>query len=243
MKYQPGKFSIVPNRDYLCGKPPILQCLFLWLCVHSDEAGICFPSRKKLSEECNCDKRSIDKYMKVLEDDGVVKKTLRYNKRKKRNDSNLYQIMLNSEPITPPSEPNVEKQGEPNDTVTITNINYKQSTTSEQVKPVHEGDFSFEGYIKQVMDSSFIVINDTKRLTNPARYFAAYFLKRKGLKFNSREAIEGAMKRHYKAAKELGAFTSDMKRVSQAFNDAENLVVNGQRVNWGLETVVKMLTK
>jgi hypothetical protein len=51
------------------------------------------------------------------------------------------------------------------------------------------------------------------------------------------------MKRHYRAAKELGQFISDMKRVSQAFTDAENLVVNGQHVNWTLETVLKQLTK
>ena len=122
----------------------------------------------------------------------------------------------------------------------IKNIN---NSNSEQVKPVHESIFSFEGYLKQVMDNSFIVIDDIKRLTNPARYFAAYYLKRKGLKFNSKEAVEGAMKRHYKAAKELGQFTSDMKRISRAFDEAENLVVNNQRVPWTLETVLKQLTK
>jgi hypothetical protein len=51
------------------------------------------------------------------------------------------------------------------------------------------------------------------------------------------------MKRHYRAAKELGQFVGDMKRVSQAFYEAEHLTIRGEPVNWTLETVVKQLTK
>jgi hypothetical protein len=227
MKYQPGKFSIVPNRDYLCGKPPILQCLFLWLCVHSDEAGICFPSRKKLSEECNCDKRSIDKYMKVLEDDGVVKKTLRYNKRKKRNDSNLYQIMLNSEPITPPSESNVEKQGEPNDTVTITNNNYKQLTTTAdaQDKPV-----------TSVFDSKHF-FEVYKSYKNPGLRVVGYYALRKGLWKNcSTEkqclAIKGRL---ITVANRLGAFEDG--KIIKVMDDLDDLTARGKISGWSLNAV------
>jgi hypothetical protein len=103
-------------------------------------------------------------------------------------------------------------------------------------KPVANLPFSFSGYIESVLRSS-------KESKNWARYFAAYFLKRKGITFNSAASVEATMRRHYRAAKELGQFTGDMDRVARAFTSAENLVVNGQHVNWGLETVVKQLTK
>lgn len=94
MKYKKGTFSTVPNIDYLKGKPALQQVVFLWLCVHSDEDGICYPTRSTIAKECGCDVKSVDKYIRALEEDKVISKTNRKKENSKENTSNLYQIMI-----------------------------------------------------------------------------------------------------------------------------------------------------
>lgn len=130
MRYKKGTFITIPNRDYLFEKPAIQQALFFWLCSHADEEGICFPSRARLAKAINCDIRTIDKYIKTLEEDGILIKTKRRKVGDKTNKSNLYQIIIQGESNVEQGEPNVVYHSEPNPPVTESSINSIQEDTS-----------------------------------------------------------------------------------------------------------------
>jgi len=130
MKYKKGTFVVVPI-DRLELVPAMAQALFMWLCKYADEDGTCFPSRKKLAGHLSCDMRTVDKHLGFLCEIGVLTKTTRKKAGSKENMSNLYHIQiipqveqempLGSEVFVPtPSEENVP--------VTISNINYTNST-------------------------------------------------------------------------------------------------------------------
>jgi hypothetical protein len=238
MKYQPGTFTVIPNKEYLKEKPPILQCLFFWLCQHSDEKGVCFPSRSTLAKEVGCDIRSIDKYIKIMESDNILKKTTRFNKRKKKNDSNLYQIML-SEPISLGSESNT-LGSESNEALTITN-NYTDLTKKKTI--VDDVDknqpFILSSYLEEVMGKALT----QKNSENLARYFSALFIKRKGLVRKDKKSTDETIGRWLKDGRSIAQHCGDMERVKWAFKEAENMCINGRPVDWTLKTVADLLAK
>ena len=127
MKYNKGTFVIVPNINELALLPPTAQGLYLWICKFSDENGSCYPSRKKLASLLNCDMRTIDKYMQILVDNELIEKTKRKKEGTNENMSNLYQLLICSDPSSrldvTPSEQNVP--------VTVSSINSIQLTNSE----------------------------------------------------------------------------------------------------------------
>jgi hypothetical protein len=247
MKYQPGTFTTTPNVHLLKGKPSELQTIYFWLCQMADDDGVCYPGRRTLSKLTACGLKTIDKYILELVELGILEKRYRPNKPgTKQKQSNMYQILIVNKVDDQKILASIQTDTTPSSqTEPVTKSNKLKPITkfSETDKSAHETEFNFKDYIKTVMESSFIEVNDKKACVTPHRYFAAYFLKRKGLSFNSRQSVEAAMKRHFKAGKELGQFTSDMDAVRRAFDEAENLVYNGQKVNWGLETVLKLLTK
>jgi len=92
MKYEKGSFVLVPNKGYLPGLEPHIQCVYMWLCHFSDDKGLCFPSRSTLATFSGCSVKSVDRALERLCDDGLIVKTIR--KDGERNFSNLYQIMI-----------------------------------------------------------------------------------------------------------------------------------------------------
>lgn len=94
MKYTKGTFVVVPNKEYLKGKPSEMQTLYFWICSYANEDGQCFPSRTRLAKEVGCNVRTIDKYMKVLIDEGFIIKQIRKVEGGKQNLSNIYTLML-----------------------------------------------------------------------------------------------------------------------------------------------------
>lgn len=128
MQYKKGTFIVVPNTEYLKGKPQALQLLFFWLCYHADENGQCFPSRAKLARAIGCTNKTVDNYIKVLELDGAIQKTVRKIQGKKENMSNLYQILQVENVETLGGETTDPTPSEPSDPVTIPNLNYTHLT-------------------------------------------------------------------------------------------------------------------
>lgn len=195
--------------------------------------GKCIASNVELGRICGIQAHSVTNSLDRLEEGGFIKRL--YMDEQKRNRTEIVCLIgfgkfessgiLKTNPLTSTRKSSTKEHI----SNTISNINNSDETIANV-------QFSFSNYISGVLKNS-------KESNNWTRYFAAYFLKRKGLTFDSAASVEGAMKRHYRAAKELGQFVGDMKRVSEAFNQAENLVVNSQPVNWGLETVLKQLTK
>jgi len=254
MKYQPGTFTTTPNIHLLKGKPSELQTIYLWLCQMADDDGACYPGRRTLSKLTACGLKTIDKYILDLVELGILDKKYRPNKPgTKQKQSNMYQILIVNKvddqkiPASVQTDATPSSQTEPvtksNKLKPITNISEDKP---HEVEDIGNWDTFLsssltkarEGYVYKNKYGNEVVVKP-----NPTRFFALYFLKRKGLKFASSRSVEATLKRHYKAAKEIAEFSNDMDKVKNAFSNAENLVVNGQRVNWGLETVVKLLTK
>lgn len=122
MKYIKNTFVVIPNKEFLRGKPAQLQVVYFWLCDHADESGICFPSRKLLSEEARVSIKTVDMCIKTLTDAEVLVKTARKIKDNKQNLSNLYQIMILDGVVaqtTLPSSSNDTRGSSSNDIVTI----------------------------------------------------------------------------------------------------------------------------
>ena len=94
MIYEKGTFVVVPNKNYLRGKPAEMQSVYLWLVDHSNDNGQCFPSRKKLSKEAGCGVATVDKYLSNLVEDGFVKITPRFNHDTNSRNSNMYTLLL-----------------------------------------------------------------------------------------------------------------------------------------------------
>ena len=103
MKYNKWSFVVVPNIKLIEWKSPILQTIFLWMCKYSNDEWFCFPSLFTLSKNVWVSKRTIINYIKQLEDLWLIKIENRYNNNEKI--SNVYYIILPSEPYSPPSEP------------------------------------------------------------------------------------------------------------------------------------------
>lgn len=133
-KYTKGSFVTIPNKEYLRGKKSEIQSLFFWLCEHADDEGICYPTRKTLSEESGVGIRTLDDCLNVLIQDGVLVKTHRRKLDSKEFSSNLYQIMLVEGVVSKKTLPSVKKDTTPSvkkDAETQSIINSTQITLSE----------------------------------------------------------------------------------------------------------------
>ena len=94
MQYKKGTFIIIPNKEQLKGFPSEMQTIYMWLCNYADENGQCFPSRNRLAKESGCNVRTVDKYLKILIENGFISKDNRGVKGSKQKLSNLYTLLL-----------------------------------------------------------------------------------------------------------------------------------------------------
>lgn len=136
MKYKKGTFVVVPNKEYLKGKPSEMQTIYFWLCDHSDEDGECFPSRSRIAREAGCGIRTVDKYLKQLVDEGFLGIESRKNSGSKENMSNLYTLLLKGPYLPKEHHPSVVLDTTPSvekDAVTIPSINSTQITIIQDV--------------------------------------------------------------------------------------------------------------
>jgi len=103
MKYEKGSFITVPNTKALKGTDPQAQCLFMWICCHANQSGECFPSRKLLADETGMSIASVMRSTKILEEKGIIKKTIR--KQGDRNLTNIYEVIIGECPAEEPAAP------------------------------------------------------------------------------------------------------------------------------------------
>lgn len=144
MQYRKGTFVVVPNKEYLQGKKPILLAVFYWLCTYADEYGECFPSRQRLAKDCDVNIRTVDQAIKELEELCLIEKSKRKNE-KGDYTSNLYQIIcLNAfednvgvaKNNALPSEKNSTRGSEKNSTLTKSNIKLNPSKEETETSSV-----------------------------------------------------------------------------------------------------------
>jgi DNA-binding MarR family transcriptional regulator len=60
------------------GLKPAAKIVLYWLADHyNGETGLCFPSLKKLADECEMDKSTIVRHLKALEEAGLIQRQAR----------------------------------------------------------------------------------------------------------------------------------------------------------------------
>ena len=90
--FEPGTYTLVPNRHKMHEFSATVQIVWFWLCVYADEDGMCFPSRARLAKDCNKSIDSIDRAIKVLCTKKWIMKKPQYQDNSQT--SNLYQLFL-----------------------------------------------------------------------------------------------------------------------------------------------------
>lgn len=93
-RFEGGSFAQVPNVDRLECLSAQAQAVFLHLCVYADSTGLSFPRRETLAKKIQLkNARSVDKYIKELEDNVFIAVIRRKNLNTKENLPNLYRIL------------------------------------------------------------------------------------------------------------------------------------------------------
>lgn len=228
MRYEKGKFAVIPLSD-LERVPATAQALFLWICKFADEEGICYPSRNKLATLLNVAVRTVDTHIALLEEAGLIKKTVRQKPGSKENMSNLYQIQI-PEVAQIMHHPLAEKDTTPraeNSTVTIPDINYikPKRKKREPKAPKEELPYFFEEEMQKLRDSHWVV----------DKIIYLYFMK-KGFRFENRKMFNSARARNIRTAKMLEGYNAT--QIEEAMDYVEE---NFSQYGWTLETVGKRI--
>lgn len=91
-KFDKGEFTLVPSKTARSGMNPTLQCVYMWLCDHSNEKMQSYPSRKVLAAECGISVDTLDKALTRLEEYGMVTKESQY--KNNEQTTNLYTVNI-----------------------------------------------------------------------------------------------------------------------------------------------------
>lgn len=186
-----------------------------------------------IGEYVGVDVRTIDKYIKILEEDGLLKKTERKKANSKENTSNLYQLM---QVEILPSERGIATGVLSNDTGTIPIINYTHLSTSpegetQEIPPFKEKvlplEFSYEKELKKLSESKW----------KPDKIIALFWMRKKW-KFENAKQFKSERGRQLKPAQALEGYNSH--QIEKAFEYCED---NYNNFPWGLETCLKVISK
>jgi len=257
MKYKTGTFNLIPNKEYLKGKPAEMQSIYFWIVDHANKDGQCFPGRNTIAKESGCGVRTVDKYLKQLEEEGFLTKTLRHKKDSKELSSNMYQLLLIEDieevlPFLPPGLTQNDTTGlTQKSTVTIPNELYP--LTTYKAPTVREGNLTQKEKkaqeqalkkteklrVRTELENSYTFNAEMEKLKVGAwkgdRIIYLYWLK-KGVKFDNLLQFEIAKKKETRPASLLLGYNSD--QVEKAIEYCEE---NYTKYPWNLWTVGKVI--
>jgi DNA-binding Lrp family transcriptional regulator len=91
-KYQPGTFSIIPNKTVVAGQKAFIQSVYFWICDMANEEGKCWPSHETLAIRAGCSESSVKRAIATLEEIGIL--TRENRKTKNGQTSNIYQLNI-----------------------------------------------------------------------------------------------------------------------------------------------------
>lgn len=91
-KYKPGTFILVPSRYRLEQIDATSQSVYMWLCSHINQEGLCHPSINRLAKLCHVSRNTVKTRLRVLERTGLITKTVR-KKENGTNYTNLYYVI------------------------------------------------------------------------------------------------------------------------------------------------------
>ncbi|MFA0496007.1 helix-turn-helix domain-containing protein [Vibrio sp. 10N.222.54.B11] len=78
------------------------KLVLLKLADNANDNGVCWPSYEYIADMCEVDRRTVMRHIKTLEEMGFV--SVRTRKGEKGNSSNVYQLNLGSDKLSPPSD-------------------------------------------------------------------------------------------------------------------------------------------
>ena len=81
---------------------PTRKLVLLKLADNANDNGKCWPSYEHIADMCEIDRRTAMRHIKTLEEAGLVSVT--YRKGEKGNSSNVYQLYLSGDKLSPPSD-------------------------------------------------------------------------------------------------------------------------------------------
>ena len=238
MRYEKGSFIVIPNKQIIKGQPPEVQSVYFWICEHSDEQGICFPSVTTLSNKSGVSKRKVYDCVLQLENLGIIKKTNRKNG--KENMTNVYQVMIIDLPSAPyalPSAQDAVGGSAPRAEITQSIINYNPRTNKKANAFVRFG--------KKGSDEAIIFKDEMNKMgESPDRAYQiiSAFMSFKELTLKPNLRTKGQLyqfcHRWIKDAAILKAW--DDNQLNTAFKKADQVYKD---FGWTLNTLVKDLTK
>lgn len=222
MKFKKGTFVVVPNKEYLKGKPSEMQCIYFWLCEHSDDSGKSFPTRQTIADEAGCALNTTDKYLKQLVEDGFITSTQRFKPNSQELTSNIYQVLLLNAPPKA-RQPSITSGGTGSPkTIAETNPSINQPNLTNK-KP--EVLFSYEIELNKLGDSNW----------KPNKIIYNYF-KRKEFVFENQKQFKSAIGRELRSAISLEGYNST--QINKTMDYCEE---NYKDFGWSLATVAKRI--
>lgn len=238
MKYKKGTFVVIPNKQYLKGKPSEMQSIYFWLCEHADDTGGCYPTKDTISDEAGCSHNTTDKYLKQLEDEGFLKITPRRKKGSMEFTSNHYQVLILShnpnvvQPtpiigITPPPKIGSETNpsiNEPNLRVESVNTEVViKKKTKKQIR--EESPFIFKEELEALWNSGW----------KPKKIIYNYFV-RKNIVHENVKQFDSAVARYLRPAQALEGYSS--KQIESVMD-----YLDSKKLSWTLETISKNISE
>ena len=148
------------------------KLVLLKLADNANDEGVCWPSYQHIADHAECDRRTVMRHVKKLQEDGLL--WVEYRKGEKGNSSNKFHLTLNretkgSDNMTPPS-----------DTVSPPPSDRVSPRTSHSLEPVNEpflvpsetkrSKFKFNDNdlkLAEWMFSRVLVINPSAKKPNP----------------------------------------------------------------------------
>ncbi len=162
-----GTFGIFP-AEVCKGLSPFQQTLFAWLCYRTDGANKCFPSQKRLAEECGMSKSAVNKHLDELEKKELIKRTQRQKKDSNEKDSTLYEVLIGSPSERVPTPP----QGVPS-TLESVDVLHQRDSNQKQLNQNQEP--KKEKFIPPSLEEVKSYFSEKGELTKEAELFFNYY--------------------------------------------------------------------
>lgn len=92
MRLEKGTFCTVPIK-MLKGLSPYVQTVFLWICHHANNDGVCWPSLETLCQECGMGRTRLINTIKYLIKIHYIEK------RRRKQQSSVYHVIIQNQEV------------------------------------------------------------------------------------------------------------------------------------------------
>lgn len=217
---EPTYYGILPAEiRYAKNISPMEKIMYAEISALASKTGKCWGSNGYFAELYDVQPTTVSEWINNLSRCGYISIT---GAKAKNRVISLVNI-LRKKPKTPKELP----EGKPSEKPEHNNTSDNNKNNIEL--PPLEDSFNFKVYLQGTL-------NNSKKVNN-SRYFAAYYIKRKGLVFKDKRSFEAVVRQWIWAGKILGEFVGDIQRVEEAFSRAE------RKNDWDLKDVINEIRK